>query len=361
MQRKKLGWMGLVSFMVYLGMAYCLGMACLPMLDRMPGRWGTVALVLIMAGAAYVGHMTGVLLLCAGQYAGGRRDGWRFRLLCLGGLWIRQTGEARQWGYQRGIPFGTWVVMEPPELRQDADIFRAADRGRWLFPGAAGLAAVAAAWIWKMGSPAWATLMAMGLMWIRTAVAARAQFRRRGGEQALFWWRCEKINAANVSGVIFGDMPEDWFGRDGVDSVSETMREAWMETVSLRLLQRGDMEGVIGMSRDTEPGAPMRLIVLCNAAYALLMEGRMEEAEALLTPEVRQVFARRGLPMAARRTWYAWLLLHDQDEARAEKWRARFVRSTRGHMVPANVEKENGLMEAAMEKRRRDREGHISG
>lgn len=166
------------------------------------------------------------------------------------------------------------------------------------------------------------------------------------------FWIQMKANELTAAGVRLKDMPQEWFvlseeslensmsAAIAVFSCNRLVDEHKFSEASARIRKLLDSRtGVAGLHRQ---------LLVCDLMYCEMIScNRADVLEGMMTRQ-QQKFMRsmRTFPTVMR-TEYAWALLAERDEKRAEQIRGHFERRAKSYPYPADMDGERELMDIA--------------
>lgn len=167
------------------------------------------------------------------------------------------------------------------------------------------------------------------------------------------FWIQLKVNESIAEGTLLKDMPDEWFllpsDRDmksslvatiGVFAVSRLVDEhRFQEAYELMEHLLSANTGMIGLHRS---------LMLCDKIfYELIHENRREELDAVLNKEQKKFMKQMKTFPSVIRTEYAYALLAEKDEKKAEEMLQKFEKAALNYPYPKEIENERRLMEVA--------------
>lgn len=159
------------------------------------------------------------------------------------------------------------------------------------------------------------------------------------------------IVAESAKGIRLRGMPSAWFeipeGWDSENSLIAVIRVfacnrlmdegRYAETEEAIRTLLGEKTGIIGIHRS---------LLLCDRATCLLLLGRVSEADALLTKELKAFMKAMKTNPSILRSQYAFARLSQKDPKLAESVRHDFDRCAAKHPYPADIESELDILTA---------------
>ena len=175
----------------------------------------------------------------------------------------------------------------------------------------------------------------------------------RSREAMRSFWVQMKVNEQISKGVRLKDMPEEWF----VVPSDEAMKNSMVAVVGIfscnRLMDEGKYDeadnlmahmleidsGMVGLHRN---------LLICDRIYVeLITENRREILDSMLTKELLQFMRAMKNSPSILRTKYAYALLCENDNERAERIKRLFEECAKTYPYQNDIVSERELMEFA--------------
>ncbi len=170
------------------------------------------------------------------------------------------------------------------------------------------------------------------------------------------FWIQMKANHAQALGQTLKDMPEDWFVMPSDEDMKNSMVAAMGVFVCNRLMEEhkfdeADAEmkrllalesGIVGLHRS--------LLISDRMFCELLGECRMDVINQMYTKEQKQFMKAMGTFLAVIRTEYAYALLGEEDEKKAEAVKKRFEKAAAKYPYAGDLQTERGYVALVDEK-----------
>ena len=177
-----------------------------------------------------------------------------------------------------------------------------------------------------------------------------------------FWIRM-KANHAQSLGQTLKDMPEEWFVMPsdeemknsmvapmGVFACNRLMEEKRFDEADAEMKRLLDLEsGIVGLHRN--------LMISDRMFCELLGECRMDVVNQMYTKEQKQFMKAMGTFLAVIRTEYAYALLGEQDEKKAEAVKKRFEKAATKYPYAGDLQIEREYVALADEKYKKSKNG----
>lgn len=165
------------------------------------------------------------------------------------------------------------------------------------------------------------------------------------------FWVQMKVAEYTAKGVRMKDMPEEWF------SVTDNLADmdSLAATVAVmsanRLMDMHDFDRAEALMEQLLSGCSSmvglhRSMILCDDMLCkLIREGSEADISALQQKEQKQMLKAMRTQPSVLRTQYAVALLHDHDEADAQKHLDAFEKAIKNYPYASDIESERELME----------------
>ncbi|MGM9940528.1 MAG: M50 family metallopeptidase [Bulleidia sp.] len=171
-----------------------------------------------------------------------------------------------------------------------------------------------------------------------------------------------KMNAMLTEGVSLSGMPDEWFAIPD----DEDMKNPLIATIGVfacnRMMEQHrftDMETQIThfMNITTGMNSIHRQLLKCDLLYVRLLAGKSgEPVDSLLTKDVKKVMKTMKNYPSVIRTNYAYALLHDQDQDKADEYSHQLAHIAPSYPYQTDVMHETDLMLLAKEQYKRMKE-----
>lgn len=321
----------------------------------------------VLIAGMYIAFFVQTILHELGHLVFGLATGYRFSSFRIGSfMWIKEEGRLR---LRRMSLAGTGgqCLMVPPELVDGKVPVVLYNLGGSLMNILAG-GLLLGAYFLSGGPVGMLALMAavIGLAFaLMNGVPVRLGIIDNDGYNALSlhkdpdavksFWLQMKINEQITKGIRLKDMPEEWFSIPddtamknsivavmGVFACNRLMDEKKFREAEALLRHLLTLEsGIVGIHRN---------LMLCDRIYCtLILDGDVEQACVLLTPELQRFMRSMKNFPAVLRTQYTYALLCQKDELAAQKYFDRFQKIGKHYPYPGDVVSEGELMTLARE------------
>ncbi len=169
-------------------------------------------------------------------------------------------------------------------------------------------------------------------------------------------WLQLMINSLSSDGVALKDMPEEFFTVPTDEQMKNTMIAPIAVFASNRYTEQHRFEeadalmkrllemesGIVGLHKN---------LMICDRLYIeLISENRKDAVDAFLTKEEKNFMKSMKTYPTVMRTEYAYALLCNEDEEKAEKIKAQFEKCAKHYPYEADIKTERTLMQLAYEK-----------
>lgn len=173
-------------------------------------------------------------------------------------------------------------------------------------------------------------------------------------KQAMRSFACQlRVSASMAKGARLRDMPLEHFeladGADASNPINNTITvfkcnrlldEHRFEQTRALAQQLIEDENVIGIYKN---------LLVCDIAFCEMLAGECDRAASRFTKEQKKIMAAMATNPSVIRTQYAYSLLCEKDNAKAEKYLAAFEKAAKKHPYSGDIESERELIEAARE------------
>lgn len=317
--------------------------------------YGAYDTLLFAIGALYLSFFLQLILHEGGHLIGGLLSGYQFESFRIGGVLItRLEGKLRvKWMPIAGT--GGQCLLSPPDCApEDAPylVYHAAGSAMNIITALLHIPLIFAPGIVRIYA---ICMIVVGLyLGILNGVPLRVQGidndgmhiknMRKDPTLRTVIFRQLQINAAQGEGVRLRDMPKEWF---------ETYDHAHLHGAMqfCRYLDEGAYDEALhygqSLLRNRKLNRIHRGAILSDVETLKLLAGQQVYAESAFLKQYRKQMA---YDPAVQRARFVRALLHDRDEAAAEKIHAQFERACRRSPVPASNASEIALIAAARAK-----------
>lgn len=176
-------------------------------------------------------------------------------------------------------------------------------------------------------------------------------------EEALrSFWIQMKANSEIAKGVRVKDMPKEWFAVPSYEGMQNSIVAVMGVFACNRLMDEHQFEEAAELmkhllSMETAINGLHKGIMKCDLIYCeLIGENRQEVIEELLDKEEEAFMKSMKSFISVLRTRYAYALLFEKDEEKADKWKAQFEKCAAKYPYACDVEAERELMVIAEER-----------
>ena len=171
-------------------------------------------------------------------------------------------------------------------------------------------------------------------------------------KQAMRSFACQlRINASMAKGARLRDMPAELFElADGAD-VSNPINNTITGFRCNRLLDEHRFEEMCSLAQqlieDENVIGIYKNLLVCDISFCEMLAGECDRAVSRFTKEQKKIMAAMAKNPSVIRTQYAYALLCEKDNAKAEKHLAEFEKAAKKHPYPGDIESERELIEEA--------------
>lgn len=374
--KKKLKWqqyVGLV-FMLLIGFACGVGiiryMEASGAVDKPFGEYMIYLLVLLVC--MYAAMFLQTIIHEAGHLVFGLLSGYTFSSFRIGRfMWIKLDGKIRFKQYSLAGTGGQCLMVPPELVNGKIPVVLSNLGGVILNIMSAAVCAVACLLLGK-SSLIGAFLLMMAVIGFAYAlingIPMHAGAVDNDGMNALAlgkneaamraYWVQLKANAEIANGKRIKDMPDEWFTLPedcemGNSMVATIAVFAANRMVDAHKFKEADAlmahlleieSGIVGLHRAQ--------MITDRMFIELIGENRKDVVDAMLTKEQKQIMKAMKRHPSVIRTEYAYALLAEKDEAKAEKWKNAFEKCAKTHPYISDVESESELIAIAEKKAR---------
>lgn len=162
-----------------------------------------------------------------------------------------------------------------------------------------------------------------------------------------------KVNEQISKGVRLKDMPEEWFVVPSDEAMKNSMVAATGVFACNRLMDEGKYDEANKLMAhmleiDSDMVGLHRNLLICDRVYVeLITENRREVLDSMLTEELGQFMRAMKNSPSILRTKYAYALLCEKDNERAERIKSLFEKCAKTYPCQSDIVSERELMELA--------------
>ena len=170
------------------------------------------------------------------------------------------------------------------------------------------------------------------------------------------FWMQLMINSLSSDGVALKDMPEEFFTVPTDEQMKNVMIAPIAVFASNRYTEQHRFEEADALMKrllEMESGIVglYKNLMICDRLYIeLISENRKDVVDAFLTKEQKSFMKSMKTYLTVMRTEYAYALLCNEDEEKAEKIKAQFEKCAKNYPYEADIKTERTLMQLACEK-----------
>ena len=182
-------------------------------------------------------------------------------------------------------------------------------------------------------------------------------FSLRRDKKALYaFWVQMKVNEQVASGVRIKDMPSEWFEIPSDEEMKNSMIAVLGVFACNRMVDAHEFEeGAEKMKHlleiDSGIAGIHRNLMICDLIYIeLITENRKDVLEGFLTDEQKKFMKTMKTFPSVIRTEYAYALLCERDQAKADASKALFEKCAKTYPYPNDIASDRELMELAESK-----------
>ena len=370
-KKKKFPWQVGLMFLVFLALGGVCGVLIARSMDTMSSPdQGPAVTILLFAGMILVLYLLLFLQIVVhegGHLLFGLLSGYKFSSFRVASfMWVRQEGKLR---FKRLSLAGTGgqCLMDPPDLvdgKIPVVLYNLG--GSLLNLISAGLCLIL--WRLTLDLAFWPAVFLMaaliGVIYaLVNGIPLRMGAVDNDGHNALAlgkdpaalraFWIQMKMAALQTQGVRLKDMPEEWFERPDEAGMQNSLIAVLAVFRCNRLMDehrfqtaREEMAKLI-----SGPNALMGIyqnLLTCDLMFCeLLFENRPERLERMLTKGQKKFMKNMKQFPAVLRTQYAYALLAEQDQSKAEKIEKQFRKVGKSYPYPVEWAGERELMDLA--------------
>ena len=164
-------------------------------------------------------------------------------------------------------------------------------------------------------------------------------------------WVQLKVNKAQSDGIRIKDMPEEWFLQPTDEEMQNSMCAAVGVFTCNRLMdalafEEADKLMEKYLTIESEMVGLHRHLLICDRIYCeLIRQNRAEVLEAMLDKKQQKFMKSMSTFPAVIRTQYAYALLGEKDEKKAEKLKKQFEKVAATYPYKTDIENQRELIE----------------
>ncbi len=323
--------------------------------------------IIVAAACVYIAFFLQAALHEAGHMICGLLTGYRFVSYRVGSfMWIRIDGKIHLKRFSLAGTGGQ-CLMDPPDLKDGKVPYVLYNLGGALMNLIVSIVSflLAGAFdgIWYL-SLFFGVMTAVGV-WLTAVngIPLKLEMLNNDGrniieigrnrEEMYSFWVQMKMNGQMAEGIRTKDMPEEWFALPDEEGMKHTMTMARAVASAGRLMDEHDFAGAAELidrllAADSGLTGLHRYLLIPERIYCELLGERREEIlDRWKEKDLQKVLKQMKNYPQVIRAEYAYALLRDHDEEKAEKIRRRFDKVTKSYPYPADAQSERELMEIA--------------
>ena len=373
-EKKKGKWKQYLSIIFFLAIGGVCGVWIASYMDKMDSAGKSMSEILMGAGLLFLGMYAAMIIQIiiheAGHMLFGLFTGYEFSSFrVFSFMWMKIEGKIR---FKRFSLAGTGgqCLMNPPELVDGRIPYVLYNLGGSIMNVISALIFVGLYFI-SGGIPMlsyWFLMLALigGAFALMNGIPMRLGTVDNDGYNAMSlgknpqalrsFWIQMKANHAQTLGQTLKDMPEEWF----VMPLDEDMKNSMVAPMGVfycnRLMEEhkfdeADAEMKRLLNLDSGIVGLHRSLLISDRMYCeLLGECRMDVVNQMYTKEQKQFMKAMGTFLAIIRTEYAYALLGEQDEKKAETVKKRFEKAAEKYPYAGDLQTERGYIRLVDEK-----------
>lgn len=175
----------------------------------------------------------------------------------------------------------------------------------------------------------------------------------KNGEALRSFWIQLKMNAQISKGIRLKDMPEEWFSVPEDKALKNSMVSVMGVISCNRLMDehkftKADMLMSHLLETDTAIVGLHRNLMMCDRIYCeLITDNRQEKLNQMMNKELKKFMKAMKKNPSVLRTEYAYALLAESDNAKAEEIKVQFEKNAKNYPYQSEIDSELELIEIA--------------
>lgn len=318
----------------------------------------------------YITLLLQIILHEAGHLLFGRITGYRFSSFRIGSfMWMKDNGAIR---FRRLTLAGTGgqCLMVPPEMQNGKIPFILYNMGGSIINFLSSVLFAGIALLTRNNSAAASLFMIPAVTGFAFALVNGIPMRLkavnndgfnaislgRDPEALRSFWIQMKSNELSVKGMRIKDMPEEWFEMPSPEAMKNSMTAVLGVLACNRMMEQMEFEkaertirellqmntGIIGLHR----GLMTADLIYCESVG----ENRPENLKKLLNKQQKKFTKSMKSFPSVQRTEYAYALLSEKDNVKAQKIKTAFEKTAKKYPHPGYIASERELMAYAERK-----------
>ena len=360
----------IISILIGALCGFAIGMYGFPLFSDDLSIGESLFLLALALFAIYAASMLQIIFHETGHFLFGRLTGYRFVSFRIGNLmWIKENGRLK---FCRMSVAGTGgqCLMTPPDLKDDKIPYVLYNLGGPL----ANLICSSIsflAYFFLRDIPYFSLfLLLLGITGLGTALINGIPMRlgtvdndgynafSLGKSQTALhsFWIQMKANEMMAAGIRTKDLPKEWFVLPNEEEMKNSMTAVRAVLYGSRLMDEHNFSEAAKLidrlhTMDTAVNSLHRSMMTCDRLYCeLILDGDEKTIERLLTKKQLQFMNQMKNSLSVIRTSYAYALLWEKDEKKAEAFRTQFEKMAARYPYRVDAQSERELLQIAAQK-----------
>lgn len=364
LKKKKIAWQQYLSIVFFL----LIGIVCGSLIDRYSMGKTVYEELLPSIGLlflqAYTAIFVQIIIHEAGHLVFGLLSGYQFRSFRIFSfVWVKERNKIRLRRFSIPGTVGQ-CLMDPPDMVDGRIPFVLYNLGGSLlniFTGAVGLCV----FLVFPDLPFLSNMMLIFSVWgfgfaiingvpMRMGTVDNDGYNTlelaRNAEAVRSFWTQMKIGGLLASGVRLKDMPNQWFSVPSDEAMKNGMIVVMGVYACNRLMDAAQFEEADRLMAhmleiDSGMSGLHRSLMICDRMYVeLITANRREVIDGMLDKKQKKDMKAMKNNLAVLRTEYAYTLLFEKDEAKAEKIRTQFEKHAKTYPYQIDAQSERELI-----------------